>query len=51
VFAKKMFSKDGNRYICRNVFFLILDDGKDPENNTPSTEIQIIEVLALVGVS
>lgn len=32
-------------------FFLILDDGQDPENNTPSTEVQIIEFLALVCVS
>jgi len=32
-------------------FFLILDDGQDPENNTPSTEVKIIEFLALVGVS
>jgi hypothetical protein len=50
VFAKKMFSEDGNRYICRNVF-LILDDGQDPENNMPLTEVKIIEFLALVGVS
>ena len=50
--AKKTRPDDGNRYIWRNVllFFLILGDGQDPERNTPSTEVQIIEFLTSVNV-